>query len=228
MRIALRLAIAFGAVVLMAGPALAQRPGFGMMGMGGGGLQLLGNKSVQQEIKLDGEQTEKVAKYVQETSEKRREQFLKLQDLSQDERREKMGELMRTANEETQKALKDLLKPDQLKRFNQIELQQRGFMAFADPAVRQQLKLTEDQAGQVRTLADSFRGEMGEIMQNNQGNFQEIRKQSEALRKQKTEKALALLTSEQSKTWKEMTGEPFEVKFEPRPAGVRARQGARR
>lgn len=36
------------------------------------------------------------------------------------------------------------------------------------------------------------------------------------LRKQATEKAVGVLTDEQKKTWKEMTGEPFEVVYEPR------------
>ena len=37
------------------------------------------------------------------------------------------------------------------------------------------------------------------------------------LRKQATEKAVGVLTDEQKKAWKEMTGEPFEVVYEPRP-----------
>src|SRR5579864_22936 len=134
MRFSFKLALSVGVVVLMSGPALAQRPGGGMMGMGGG-AQLLSNTGVQKELKLDSAQTEKVAKYVEETMAKRREQFQKIQDLPQEERGEKMQELRRTANVETQKALRDLLKPEQIKRFNQIELQQRGIMAFSDPAV---------------------------------------------------------------------------------------------
>jgi hypothetical protein len=38
-----------------------------------------------------------------------------------------------------------------------------------------------------------------------------------ALRKERLDKALATLTDDQKKTWKELTGEPYEVKFEPRP-----------
>ena len=36
----------------------------------------------------------------------------------------------------------------------------------------------------------------------------------ETLRKETMEKATAVLTADQAKTWKEMTGAPFEVKFE--------------
>ena len=37
------------------------------------------------------------------------------------------------------------------------------------------------------------------------------------LRKETLEKAAAKLNDEQQKTWKELIGAPFEVKFEPRP-----------
>jgi hypothetical protein len=213
-----RLALALGTVVLLSAPALAQqRGGFGR-GMGGG-LMLLGNKGVQQELKLDAAQTEKVNSYVQETRAKRQEQFQKLQDLSQDERRTKMQELAKAANEETQKALKDLLTPTQLTRFNQIDLQQRGVMgAVADPELRSKLKITEDQNKQIQTLTEAFSAAAQEIRQKNQGDFQEIMKQTAPLRKETTDKITALLTEDQTKLWKDMTGEPYEVKFEPRPA----------
>lgn len=222
MRVVSKFALALGAVALLSAPALAQRPGFGM-GMGGGGLMLLANSGVVQELKLDDQQKEKVAAYVEETMAKRREQFQKLQDLPEDERRQKGQEMMRAANEETQKALKDLLKPEQLKRFNQISLQQRGIMAFADPEVREKMKFNDDQGPQIRTLMESFGTEAREIFQANQGNFQEGRKQLEALRKTKMEKAVALFNDDQKKTWKELTGEPFEVKFEGRRPGAGGR-----
>ena len=39
-----------------------------------------------------------------------------------------------------------------------------------------------------------------------------------ALRKESVQKVVDVLSADQKKTWKEMTGEPFEVKFETRPA----------
>jgi hypothetical protein len=221
MRMAGRLAIALGAVAALSAPALAQRPGGFGMGMGGGGAMLMSNKSVQQELKLDASQTEKMNKYAEETMAKRREQFQGLQDLPQEKRREKMQEMMKTANEENQKAIKEILKPEQVTRFNQIELQSRRFAAFADPAVREKMRFTEEQASQIRSLSESFQSEAQEIRQNTQGDFAEMRKQMDALNKAKMDKVTALLTADQKKTWKEMTGEPFEVKFEPprRPGG---------
>ena len=55
MRAMLRGVVGLGLVALLAGPALAQGGGRGMGMMGGGGVaMLIGNESVQKELKLDG------------------------------------------------------------------------------------------------------------------------------------------------------------------------------
>ena len=59
MRAFLTATVGLGLVALLAGPAAAQgRGGFGMFG-GGGFAMLLGNESVQKELKLDDKQVEK-------------------------------------------------------------------------------------------------------------------------------------------------------------------------
>jgi hypothetical protein len=213
------LALALGTILALSAPAMAQRGGG--FGMGGGGAMLLGNKSVQQELKLDAAQVEKANKYAEELMAKRREQFQGFQDLSQEERQAKMQELQKAAAEDTQRIVKELLKPEQAQRFRQIELQARGLMAFADAEVQKKLGLNDDQKQQIRDLAQSFQTEARDIRQNNQGNFEEIRKQSSALQKSKMEKVNALLSADQKSTWKDITGEPFEIKYEPRPQGGR-------
>jgi Spy/CpxP family protein refolding chaperone len=216
MRLFGKIVLVFGVSALMAAPALAQQ-GRGFGGGMGGGPGLLANKSVQQELKLDAQQTEKVTKLAEELGAKRREEGAKLQDLAPEERRTKMQEVMKTANENSRKTLKEVLTADQLKRFEQVELQQRGINAFADAAVEKQLKLSDDQKAKLKELSDSTSGQMREIFQSSQGNFQEAREKMAPLRKESMAKASALLDSGQKATWKELTGEPFEVKFEPRP-----------
>ena len=60
-----KMILACGLVGLLVAPAQAQRPGGGRgfggpAGPGGGGLMLLNNKSVQQELKVGDEQAEKL------------------------------------------------------------------------------------------------------------------------------------------------------------------------
>src|SRR5687767_3106180 len=94
------MALTLGMAVTIAAPVQAQ--GFRGRGFGGGGYALLSNKSVQQELKLEAAQAEKVSKIVSDINAKTRE---KIQDIPQEERREKVAELMRASNEEAKAAV---------------------------------------------------------------------------------------------------------------------------
>ena len=131
-----KMVLAFGLVGLLVAPAQVQRPGGGR-GFGGPAApaaavpRLLTNKGVQQELKIDDEQAEKLDAFAQEHGEKQREQFQKLQDIPQDERRAKMQELGQAMNADLRKGLAEVLKPEQVKRFEQIQLQQMGILGAA-------------------------------------------------------------------------------------------------
>ena len=71
MRALLRGVVGLGLVALLSGPAFAQggRGGFGMMG-GGGIAMLIGNESVQKELKLDDTQVTKAKELADKNREK--------------------------------------------------------------------------------------------------------------------------------------------------------------
>jgi Spy/CpxP family protein refolding chaperone len=205
-----------GLVALFAVPASAQQRGFG--GGMGGGPALLTNKSVQKELKVEDDQKPKLAKLAEELSAKQREAFQGLQNVAQDERRAKMAEITKSINSDTDKGLADILKADQIKRFHQIRLQVRGADAFNDAEVKKKLALTDDQKSKVTAMMTDMRTQMREIFQGAQDDREGAMKKMTALRKETTDKAVALLTNDQKKTWKEMTGETFEYVPEPPPA----------
>jgi Spy/CpxP family protein refolding chaperone len=218
-----KMALACGLVALLVAPAHAQRPGggrggFGGFGGGGGGAaMILANKGVQQELKASDEQAKKLNALAEEIGEKNRGVFAKLQDLSQDERRAKMAEIARDTNTEVRKNLAEILKPEQVKRFEQIQLQQMGLMAAPDmPRVQETLKLTDDQKAKLAALQTEQREAMRELFSGGGGgDRQAVGEKMAELRKKSSEKALAVLTDAQKSSWKELTGEPFEVRFEP-------------
>jgi hypothetical protein len=219
-----KMVLACGLVGLLVAPAQAQRPGGGrgfgggMGGGPGGGLMLLTNKSVQQELKADATQAEKLNSFAQGIMEKQREQFQKLQDLSQEERRAKMQEMGQAIGAEVRKGLTDLLKPEQVKRFEQIQLQQMGVLgALVMPRVQEALNPTEDQRSKLRTIQEEQREAMNELRQSGGGggDFAAAMQKMNELRKKGNDKAMAVLTDSQKSSWKELTGEPFEVKLEP-------------
>ena len=204
-----KLMLGFGALALMAAPAWAQqgRGGFGM----GGGAMLLTNKSVQKELKVTDEQAPKLEAFANETREKNRERFQGLQDATPEERASKMRE----AQAEMHKGLDGILKPEQVKRFKQVELQVAGARAYAMPQVQEALKLTDDQKSKVREISQ-------EAMEASRSAFSDAGDDRAAAMKKVTEinkeantKAAALLTEDQKKSWKELVGDPFDYTPEP-------------
>jgi Spy/CpxP family protein refolding chaperone len=206
--------LTLGLMVALAAPALAQqrqrgqRGQFGGRGQGGVAM-LIDNESVQKELNLDKDQVDKAKEAVQKVRDNHKDEFAKLQDLGQDERRQKGQELSRTVSEESLKALADVLKPEQLKRLKQIELQQAGDRAFTRPDVQKALSLTDDQKEQIKTITDDAAKQRREIFQ--AGNAPGSRDQLTSLRKETSDKIQAVLTDDQKKTWKDLTGEPFQL-----------------
>lgn len=210
MRTLLTLAAAVAAAALLAAPVLTQPPGgpFGG-GMRGGAGMLLGNSGVQQELKLDKDQKEKVTEFLKKQREKMQGLFQPGGD------REKFQEAMKEAAAETDKFIKDTLKPEQQKRLKQIQRQQAGVAAFSDEDVQKALKLTDEQKDDIKKVAEETQKNVQELFQGgDREKFRENMQKARAMNKEAAEKVVKMLTPEQQKAWKEMIGEPYEVKFE--------------
>jgi len=177
----------------------------------------LGNASVQKELKLDDAQTTKAKETAEKIGAEAREKFTGLQDLPQEERREKMTAITHEINEATLKAVGEYLKPEQITRLKQISYQQRGASAFTDAEVAKKLNITDAQKSDIQTIVQESFGKMNTIRQENQDDREAMMKAMTELRKETLTKAQAKLNDEQQKTWKELLGAPFEVKYEPRP-----------
>jgi len=216
MRTTFRAVFGLSLVALVASPAFAQGQGRGF-GMGGGGFgMLIGNEGVQKELKLDDSQVEKAKEFAEKAREKMTEVREKLQGLEGEERRTKQQEITKEMNESAMKAFGDFLKPEQINRLKQISYHQRGVTAFADPEVAKKLNLTDAQKEEIRTIAQEFQTQMGELRQQFQDDREGAMKKMAEMRKETLAKAAAKLNDEQQKTWKELIGAPFEVQFQRR------------
>jgi len=218
MRTMIRGLVAFGLVALLASPALAQGGrGGGMFGGGGGISTLIGNESVQKELKLDDKQVEKA----KEIGQKNREKFTaareETKDLDREERRTKMTALGKELNESTLKAVGEFLKPEQIARLQQVSYQAMGAMAFNDPEVAKKLNLTDTQKTEIQTIVTDSAAAAREIFQSNQDDREGNMKKFAELRKETLAKVTAKLNDEQQKSWKELIGSPFEVVYPPPP-----------
>jgi Spy/CpxP family protein refolding chaperone len=180
------------------------RGGFGVAG-------LLQNASVQQELKLSDEQIEKAKKATEEVRTKFKDDLSKLRDATPEER----ATTMQKVSDATYSALADALKPDQIKRLKQIDIQARG---PSHPEAQKALKLSDDQKEKIRKIGEDNREAMRDIFKGAKDNPKEAQEKMTKLRNETREKQLKVLTDEQQKQYKELTGAPFEIKREPRGA----------
>ena len=206
--------VVLGTLALLAPPTWAQQQkgrGFGL-GMGGGGM-ILRAENVQKDLKLSAEQIGKIDATLRSVQEKHRDDFAALSDLEPQERMPKMISLNKAVTEDLKKGLS--MTAEQAKRYDQISLQQRGLMAFADPTVVEKLKLTQDQRSQIREIASAGGAGRGLAALKN-GSAEEkkdaFRKMRETQR-ENMKKVMAVLSDDQKKEWNELTGEPIEIQF---------------
>jgi len=205
----------------------ADRGGAGGMDRGPALGMLLTNKSVQEELKLSNEQARKVEAAVGEVRQRHRQDFERLRSGSASERAERLeriGELRREIDEETREALRGVLQPEQVRRLRQIRLQARGADALASPRVAEALDLTADQKAKIQDITEDAHHDAREIFQNAGDDRQEAMRKLHALHKETTERACAVLTDKQKDQYKELAGEPFEIKWEARRGGDEGRR----
>lgn len=225
----LKVALAVLAAVVLVCPAFAQgerrkgggqgRPGMGG-GMGMGPGQLVAQKSVQEELKLDEEQVKKVTDMMQKMREEMRNAFQPGGD------REAMGKAMREMAEKTDAMLKEVLKPDQHKRLKQISWQlmakNQGLTAvLSNPEVAKELNITDDQKETLQAIQQDMREAMREMFQGGGGDREAMQKKMEEFRKSNDNKITKMLSDEQKSKWKEMIGAEFkgEITAPRRPGG---------
>lgn len=206
---------------LLAGPIQAQVPPraalVSLLQDGAGKPLLLANPRIKQEIKLTEEQDNRIRKIIGEARDKYQPEFRKA-GLDR-ERLLKVGlEAIQQTRERLNKALPDILTPDQLQRLDQIQIQANGIISFKREDVQKKLKLTLTQKFEILKIGGDLKQKIDEVLKD--ASSAPLRKGPAAVQKAKqlknaaTEKAVQTLTSEQKKTWKEMTGEPFDFKLE--------------
>jgi len=219
------------AIVLAATAAQAQGPQRGGRPSARGGMvmgqmdlfRLIGIEQVQKEIGLTDEQKAELDKLREEMRRDRgaREGMEGLRDLSPEERRERMEEMRKKFQEEaakrakeTEAKLAELLKPEQLLRLKQIQLQLGGVYVLQRPEVAEHLGLSEDQKTQLKTISDESAEEMRKLFGSARGqdvDREKIREQMQQLNADVQKKSMAVLNDEQKQKFAEMMGEPFEL-----------------
>ncbi len=223
-RLAVRMVPAL-VLLLVVTPLFAQRQqrqGGGMFGGGGGLGALLVNKSVLDELKVTDEQKERLAGVGKEMREKFGES---MRAAFQDKNQEKAQQLRKEMNAETNKAVEKILKPDQVKRLHQLEVQvaiQTGNLeALNQERIRKALNLTDKQLASIKDTGEMLAKERREAFQGGQID----REKMQAIQKKAQEagtKFVDTLSADQKNTLAELTGPKFT--YVPQPFGGRRQQ----
>lgn len=110
-------------------------------------------------------------------------------------------------------AIAKVLNEKQMKRFREIELQQRGNSALKDEAVQKKLKVTDEQKKSINSILEDSTKETTELFKGGAGagDFKGRFEKMETIRKETKEKLYGVLTSEQRKAWRGMVGEEFKI-----------------
>jgi Spy/CpxP family protein refolding chaperone len=199
---------------------------------GGGGFGLdptvlvVNNKDLQEELKVTDAQKEKFAGVIEK--QKKQAESFKGAFGGGGFDKEKFAEIQkeRTAlNDEIKKVVAETLTPDQTKRLKQIERQAMGVRAFTDENVAADLKLTDDQKSKVKGIVEEYGKDVRELGGfgggGGKGGFKkgdfdkeklaENQKKREKLAKAAIADVEDVLTADQRKQWKEMTGAAFDT-----------------
>ncbi len=196
-------------MVQLPGMAWAQR-GFGPPRGGperGGAYLDLRSEEVRREIGITDEQLARIDELLEQsrTQTDMREYLDRLRNAEGDERdaiRAEMREAFENQRQAADQHLQQVLTPQQLTRLSQLRLQRQGVRALADETVAQSLELSDEQRQRLEVLLQEFddaRRSLG---------FSATDAEREQFRNTWTEKALAVLTTEQQENWKAQLGDP--------------------
>jgi hypothetical protein len=133
-----------------------------------------------------------------------------------------------------------ILRPEQVERLHELDLQKRGPLALGDPRVQQDLKLSSQTRAAESRISGEYRNRLrtivaeamreatqsGDLRQGNlpdfTGRLSPLRKKLEANREQAEKQALDALTDEEKASWTAAQGKPF--RFRPDSPQTSSRQ----
>ena len=112
--------------------------------------------------------------------------------------------------------VKETMNAEQLKRFEQLELQHEGPPALFRPQIAQELKITDEQRQQFMGLVQEMTKEVHPLIQESKSagtpeKMDEFRLKVIKLRLDCLGKMVALMSGAQKKQWEEMIGKPFDT-----------------
>jgi hypothetical protein len=176
---------------------------------------LLKRTDVQNELGIDANQKESLAKVLSESNAPAIVRtYPDMSRLSDDERKQWQAEINRQANKdiaflmnEHRREVEGVLRPDQRKRLTELDLQWRGILALVDQSLSDELRILPSHYKAIEQIVNAF--EVKRI------NLSSVRprvdryQKRQVLLRETEQKVLALLSDEEKGRWTLKIGEPF-------------------
>ncbi|HMC63956.1 MAG TPA: protein kinase [Gemmataceae bacterium] len=172
---------------------------------GAGQLFLLRDAAVLDDLHLTEEQRRSIDNLKKRQDDQWQGLFREFRNLPPDKRSERFLDMAR----KNETAVAAILSPEELHRLRQIALQCQGPMAFRDPQVARELKLTAEQRSRIRAIeAEMFFG-MAERSLGGRDSDEARKAREERLQTARGRIQKEVLDEDQRERWDEMTGKPF-------------------
>jgi Spy/CpxP family protein refolding chaperone len=179
---------------------------------------MLGGDAVQKELSISEEQKKSLSELSDQLRADALEIFSSLQDLTPEEQKEHMPELMKMIGEKgsaMQEKIDKMLDAKQKARLKELSLQNRGATALEDDELVAALKITDEQKQKLADVREEGNKLIEQAMQalrggGGGGDAGEARRKLGAMRKELTDKAMAVLTPEQLKEFDKLKGAKFD------------------
>lgn len=174
-----------------------------------GGPFFVSRDKVQEELKLSDDQKKKLREKMSDDV----QQAKKVLNLKAGEREKAMKSLRQKSYKKLEAFLKETLNADQLKRFQQLELQYDTPAIMLRPEIVKELKITDEQRKHFIGVIQAMQKKIEPLMKEakSTGNPEEVLPKVIRLRLDCQGQIEALLSDAQKKQWKEMIGKPFVI-----------------
>jgi len=166
---------------------------------------------VRQQFKLNDDQFSQLNRAYQDSWSRYQKSINELdKNLTPDQRNERMRELNQGFQKEFSNSTNNVFNnPEQRQRYNQLNWQYRGYGAFEDPTVAEQLKLTPEQRTKLSSFNQDWNRQMTELAPSYQTNRDDATNRFTKMRSEMGSRINTVLTPEQQRTWQQMVGETY-------------------
>ena len=170
--------------------------------------ELLNNARVIKELNLTAQQSFQAKRAIMEPLALHTQAVNKLRGLNLQEFQARLRQLTEEFNGRQREAVGKGLTREQFKRIKQIQVRAAGLDAFVQPVIQKELTLDAEQKEKFKDLMKTFHSASDDIQK---ADGAAAAKNLVALRDETMKKLVGLLTEKQQKTWKEITGAPFDL-----------------